>query len=224
MPKILVLDDDLTLNMTMAELLRAEGHVVDQAYLTAEASEFLKQFQYDLLVLDWEVPDGTGLHVIAQFRSNGGLTPILMLTGRSAIEDREKGLDAGADDYLTKPFHERELLARLRALLRRPAMIVNEQLRAGKLVLDTQTRRFSIEGEELKLQPMEYSVLEFFLRNQGPVFSPENIIQRVWGSDTDVSTDAIYSCIKRLRKKLSQQGKDAYIKNVHGVGYQFIAD
>lgn len=224
MPKILVLDDDLTLNMTMAVLLRAEGHVVDQSYSSAEANEFLKQFQYDLLVLDWEVPDGTGLQVIAQFRNNGGLTPILMLTGRSAIEDREKGLDAGADDYLTKPFHERELMARLRALLRRPAMIVNEQLRAGKLALNTQTRRFSVEGEELKLQPMEFSVLEFFLRNQGPVFSPENIIQRVWGSDSDVSLDAIYSCVKRLRKKLSQHGKDAYIKNVHGVGYQFIPD
>ncbi len=224
MAKILLVDDDISLCLTMSTLFSEEGHLVDEAHTVASAWDFLSTYSYDLIVLDWELPDGSGVELIVKIRQSGGLTPLLMLTGRTALDDKERGLDAGADDYLTKPFQERELLARMRALMRRPATLMNEELKVKNISLNTLTRKLLLEGKELKLQPMEFSVLEFFMRNQAAVFSPEEIIQRIWGSDSDVSLDAVYSCIKRLRKKLGGDGKGSIIRNVHGVGYQLIAD
>lgn len=224
MPKLLVADDDAVLVSNMASWLIDEGYLVDKAISAKETIEFIRAFEYDMLLLDWEFPDGAGISIVENYRKNGGLVPIIMLTGRSSLEDKERGLDAGADDYLTKPFHMKEVSARVRALLRRPPLVSTGELKAGTLVLNPVARRVTLDGAEIKLQPMEFSVLEFFMRNPGKVFSPEKIIERVWETTTDVSLHAVYTCIKRLRKKLDRPGSVSVFRTVPGSGYEFCAN
>ena len=222
MAKILVADDHVSLSLSVSDFLKSLDHQIDLAHSADEARSMIGAFPYDLILLDWEFPDGAGLDIITAYRQGGGLTPILMLTGKSSIEDKEKGLDAGADDYLTKPFHIKELGARIRALLRRPPVLAAEELKVGDLVLNTNTRKVYLAGQEVKLQPMETTVLEFFMRNPGQPFSPEAIIQRVWESSTEVSLHAVYSCVKRLRQKLSQPGKESMMRTLRGSGYELV--
>lgn len=222
MAKILLADDDNAFGLNVAEWLKASDYKCDLSLSAEDTSALLKKFDYDLILLDWEFPDGGGIEIISSFRKGGGLTPILMLTGKTAVEDKERGLDAGADDYLTKPFHMKELGARMRALLRRPPIIASEKLKYGTLMLDTEKRCAYFNEEEVKLQPMEFLVLEFFLRNPGRPYSPEKIIERVWDTSTDVSLHAVYSCIKRLRKKLDRPGIDSAFQTVPGLGYELV--
>ncbi len=224
MAKILVADDHVSLSISVSDWLKGSEHQVDMAHSADEARSMIESFQYDLILLDWEFPDGAGLDIITAFRRSGGLTPILMLTGKTAIDDKEKGLDAGADDYVTKPFHLKELGARIRALLRRPPVLSAEELKVGELVLNTSTRKVFLAGQEVKLQPMETTVLEFFMRNPGQPFGPEAIIQRVWESSTEVSLHAVYSCVKRLRQKLAQPGKESMMRTLRGAGYELVAN
>jgi len=155
-----------------------------------------------------------------KFREKGGKTPILMLTARSSIDDRAEGLDSGADDYLPKPFHAKELNARLRALIRRASQATTTVLHIGTLVLDPVARKVEKEGVELKLEPKEFNLLEFMMRNANTVFSAEALIDRVWESETLVSTDAIRTYIKGIRKKVDTDGEPSIIATVHGVGYR----
>lgn len=222
MSKLLVADDDTTLTANMEQWLKDAGYLVDLASTADDASRFISAYDYDLILIDWEFPDGAGIQVIESYRKKGGLAPILMLTGRSSLDDKEKGLDAGADDYLTKPFHMREVCARVRALLRRPQQMLNTELTIGDLKLDAESRRVTLDGQEIKLQPMELSVLEFFMRNPGKVFSPDKIIERVWETSTDVSLHAVYTCIKRLRKKLDRPDKEPIFRTVPGSGYELV--
>lgn len=222
MPKLLLADDDLTLTENMQQWLIDAGYIVDIAGSADEARSFMEAFEYDLVLIDWEFPDGAGINVIESYRKNGGLVPILMLTGRSSLDDKERGLDAGADDYLTKPFHMKEVCARVRALLRRPPHIVSGELEIGDLKLDSQARRVLLAGAEVKLQPMEFSLLELFMRNPGKVYSPEKIIEKVWDTSTDVSLHAVYTCMKRLRKKLDRPGYDSIFRTVPGSGYELV--
>ncbi len=222
MPKLLLADDDETLVSNIADWLKLSDYQVDVTYSVDETVSMMNAFEYDLIMLDWEFPDGAGINIVSNFRGKGGLTPILMLTGKSSIDDKERGLDVGADDYMTKPFHMKELGARIRALLRRPPVVKGDELRVGKLSLKVETRTAYLGQEEIKLQPMEFSVLEFFMRNPGKPFSPEKIIERVWDSSTDVSLHAVYSCMKRLRKKLDKPGFDSMFRTVPGVGYELV--
>lgn len=222
MPKLLVADDDLALTANMQQWLVDDGYLVDLAGTASEAVSFMDAYEYDLIMIDWEFPDGAGINVIENYRKKGGLVPILMLTGRTSLDDKERGLDAGADDYLTKPFHMKEVCARVRALLRRPPQIVSGDIQIGDLKLDPQARRVTLAGEEVKLQPMEFSVLELFMRNPGKVFSPEKIIEKVWDTTTDVSLHAVYTCMKRLRKKLDRPDHDPIFRTVPGSGYELV--
>lgn len=223
MAKLLLADDDASLATNIAEWLKSADHHVDVTYTVEETSSMIDAFEYDLIVLDWEFPDGAGINILASFRKKGGLTPILILTGKSSVQDKEKGLDAGADDYLTKPFHMQELGARVRALLRRPRVIVGDELKIGELSLNTASRRVYLAAQEIKLQPMEVSVLEFFMRNPGKPYSPEKIIERVWETTTEVSLQAVYSCIKRLRRKLDRPGSESIFRTVPGTGYELVS-
>ena len=161
-----------------------------------------------------------GVEICKHFRETGGKTPILLLTAKSQITDKETGLDAGADDYLTKPFHLKELSARVRALLRRQIQSGNSTLKAGNVVVDTLSHKVTVGGNEVHLVPKEYSLLEFFLRHPNQVFSAEALIDRVWTSDTLASAETIRTYIKLLRKKLGNDEKAGLIKTVHGVGYK----
>jgi DNA-binding response OmpR family regulator len=203
--------------------LTHERHNVECVVDGAQALERLQYYKYDVVILDLMLPDVSGVEVCKKFRADGGRTPILMLTGRNQISDKEQGLDAGADDYLTKPFEPRELSARLRALLRRSPEMVSNSMQAGNLVLEMEKRRVTQNGAVIQLLPLEFALLEFLMRHPGQVFSPEALLDRVWGSKSDASIDALRTYIKTLRKKIQAEGEPALIRTVHGVGYKFEA-
>jgi two-component system response regulator PhoP len=220
MAKILLAEDDEALAVTIKNWLEFERNIVEAVTDGASAFENLTAFEYDVAILDWDLPNMTGVQVCQKYRARGGSTPIILLTGKNTVQDKEEGLDAGADDYLTKPFHPKELAARLRAMIRRATNFAPDVVSAGPLTLDREKRLVHMNGEPVHLQPMEYTLLEFFMKNPNQVFSPETLLQRVWDASSDVSLDAIYTCIRRLRKKLDKNKTgESIIRTVHGVGY-----
>ncbi len=223
MTKILLVEDDQNLLTTIKEWLEFEHHIVEAVDNGLSGLELLGSYKYDLIILDWELPKLSGLELCRAFREKGGQAPVLFLTGRGTIPDKEAGFDAGADDYLTKPFHMKELSARVKALLRRPAAFVDQVLKAGNLVLDRSTYQVTRSGEEVYLARMEFALLEFFMRHPNKVFSPEAILERVWSAESDRSPETLRTCLKKLRNKIDTQGQPSMIKNLHGVGYKFEA-
>ncbi len=220
MAKILLAEDDTALAATIRDWLEFEKNAVEAVTDGASAFENLMAFEYDVAILDWDLPKMTGVEVCQKFRARGGNTPIILLTGKNTIQDKEEGLDAGADDYLTKPFHPKELAARLRAMIRRATNFAPDVVTAGPLTIDKEKRLVYMNGVAVHLQPMEYTLLEFFMKNPNQVFSAETLLQKLWDASSDVSLDAIYTCIRRLRKKLDKDKKDeSIIRTVHGVGY-----
>lgn len=223
MAKLLLVEDDRDLAATIVSWFEAEHHTVVCAYDGEEGQERLDFEQYDVIVLDWDLPHISGIDLLKKFRSKGGNTPVIMLTGKGAIAEKEQGLDGGADDYLTKPFSLKELAARVRALLRRPAQVTSNVLEVGDLQLDP-TKYRVVKGEkEIKMLPRDFALLEFFMRNVDVVFSAEALIKRVWEDDTDVTQDALRTSIKRLRKSLDDQDDESrsIIENIPRVGYRF---
>lgn len=222
MPKILLVEDDKSLAETIAESLEREGHKVSALGDGAEGLEHLLWSGYDLAVLDWQLPNLTGVDITRTYRSKGGQIPILMLTGMSSIENKEAGFDSGADDYLTKPFLMRELVARVKVLLRRPATLAEEVWQIGAFTIDTRSRSVKKDGNEIHLQPIEFSLLEFFLKNSNQTLSPDTLLRRVWSTESDATVDSVYTCINRLRRKLDQSNKEALIRTVRGAGYKLL--
>lgn len=220
MPKILFLEDEKALADIVLDVLTAQDYMVDHIGLTSEARLRMKMYQYDLIILDVNLPDGNGVDVCRDYRLSGGLTPVLMLTGRNKIQEKALGLDAGADDYLTKPFHVDELSARVRALLRRPVSFVGDCLKFADLELNPGTHRVNKAGVEIQLLPKEFTLLEFLMRHQGQVFSAEALIERLWPTDSEASPDAIRIYITRLRNKIDQKGAQSMISTMRGVGYR----
>ncbi|MBX9690520.1 MAG: response regulator transcription factor [Candidatus Obscuribacterales bacterium] len=221
MPKILVIEDDAGLNRMIREWLSFERNEVDYAENGKSGLEKLQCYEYDCVILDWELPEMSGIEVLQKFRSMGRPTPVLMLTGKSTISDKEQGFDSGADDYLTKPFHMKELSARLRALMRRVSINVSNVVEAKGIRLDSVSFRVKRGEEDIQLLPKEFALLEFLMRHADQVFSAETLLNRVWSADSDATIDAITTCIKRIRKKIDREGSPSVIKTVHGVGYKF---
>ncbi len=221
MAKILVVEDDAELSFTIENWLLLEEHVVEAVADGNEAVERLKYYKYDLLILDWQLPGLDGIEILNRYRSSGGAIPVIMLTGKDAIEDKESGLDAGADDYLTKPFHVKELSARIRALLRRPAAMPANVLVAGELCIDSAAHKVFRGQEEIHLHPKEFSLLEFLVKHPGRVFSPESLIDHIWSSYSDTSPTNIRAYIAKLRSKIDAEDKPSVIVTVHGVGYKY---
>jgi len=225
MPKLLLIDDDVPLLTAVADSLKTQHFTVDTACDGTKAQGMLRETTYDLIVVDWGIPGLSGLDLCKWFRGRGGTTPMLMLTGKADIEDKETGFNAGVDDYLTKPFDVKELALRLNALLRRGGVVVPTRvLQLGNLSVDPSTHRAMVEGKDLELTPKEFDILEFFIRHQNQVFSLENLIDRLWKSGAEVSTETVRVFIRRLRDKLEKHGCGALIKNVHGVGYKLSSD
>ncbi len=221
MAKVLLVEDDRNLLNTISTWLKMESYLVETAENGSDAVDLLRAYSYDVIILDIELPRLSGLEVCKQFRAMGGSSAVLMLTNKSTIVDKETGFGVGADDYLTKPFHLKELSARLKALLRRSQTLLPDVLKAGTLELDPRSRKLSREGTEIHLPKMEFALLEFFMRYPGQVFSGEALLERVWTSESERSSDTIRSCIKKLRNKIDVDGEPSLIKNVHGVGYKF---
>jgi DNA-binding response OmpR family regulator len=217
--KILLVEDDPDLTSLIANILHVERHTVETVVNGDEALGRLKMFKYELVILDWMLPGLTGMDICTEFRGKGGNTPILMLTSKSTPEEKEKALDGGADDYLTKPFHPKELMARIRALLRRPQTVNAKILQIGDVVLDSKTMKVFKKDEEIHLLPKEFSLLELFLRYPNQVFSGDALLDRVWASESAASVDTVRTYIKTLRKKIDSDSGTSLIRTVHGVGY-----
>lgn len=217
MAKIIVIEDNFDLANMVKTFLIFEHHTVETIGNGAEACDHLKSFEYDLIILDWELPELSGIEILKYYRQRGGAAPVLMLTGKDEITDKEKGLDEGADDYLTKPFHMKELGARVRALLRRPAAVKDNLLRAKNISMDTAKYRVLKDEQPISLVPKEFQLLEFMMRHPNQVFSPEALLNRVWPAESESTAEALRTTMKRLRKKLDPDGE--ILKTVHGVGY-----
>lgn len=217
--RILVVDDDLAVSRSIDRALRLEGYEVVTVPSGGQALEALALTPPDALVLDLQLPDIDGLQVCRRMRSAGDDTPVLMLTARQEIDDRVQGLDAGADDYLVKPFALAELLARLRALLRRRFEGEGGLLRVGDLTLDLSTRQGHRGQRAFTLTRIEFDLLEMFLRHPRQVLAREVLLHQVWGFDFDSGTNSLAVYVGYLRRKLEEGGEPRCIHTVRGVGY-----
>lgn len=224
MSRILVVEDEEGLSGAIQEWLQDECYVVTVESDGQEALKKLENGTYELVLLDWMLPSLSGLKICQSFRAAGGSTPILMITAKSTLSAKEEGLDSGADDYLTKPFSMRELSARVRALLRRPKTRPEMVIEAGGIRLDRKSLRVMKGNVPIKLLPKEFILLEVLMRHCGVVLSTEELIDHVWGSNSDIAPDTVRSHVKSLRKKVDSPELPSIIKTVHGMGYKIEAD
>lgn len=226
MSKILVVDDDLELTTIIAGYLSRQNHKVETACDGRSALDILAVSGFDVIVLDVDMPDISGIQVCTQLRDSGTRTPIIMLTGRASISDKTQGLDCGADDYLTKPFSLSELYSRVNALIRRYSSTYTTTLKCTDIVLDFANHTVTKAGVLVHLLPIDFALLEFFMRHPLQTFSKEVLISRVWDSDTEATDDAIRSSIKRLRQKLDNGADEesSIIETQRRVGYRFVGE
>jgi two-component system response regulator MprA len=218
--QILVVDDDPSLRSALDRALKLEGYQVAFAHDGRQALQMMTGAAQDAVILDLGLPLMDGVEVCRRVRERGDRTPVLMLTARDAVSDRVEGLDAGADDYLVKPFALDELLARLRALLRRTVATSEESiLKFADVVLDLQTVQVHRAGRELELTRTEFRLLELFMHNPRVVITRSRIFEQVWGYDFGASSNALEVYISYLRRKLEAEGEPRLIHTVRGVGY-----
>lgn len=217
--RILVVEDEVKIARSLEKGLTSEGYVVDIAYDGDTAETLAEAGNYDLVLLDWMIPgkhDGPGL--VHLWRGKGEQAPILMLTARTTIGDRVEGLDAGADDYLPKPFSFDELLARVRALLRRPKEHGGNTLESGLLVLDVVAKTVTVKGEPVHLTAKEFQLVEYLLRHKGEVISKDQLLDHVWDDEERVQHNTVETFIANVRKKVGSG--DSIIQTVRGYGYK----
>jgi len=217
--RLLLVEDNEHLAGAVAQHLTSAGFAVDRVGLVAEASAALATVRYDAIVLDLGLPDGDGLRILETARSRGEGVPILILTARDGLENRIKGLNSGADDYLLKPFAMGELVARLKALLRRPGAVLGNLLEAGNLTFDTGHRAVDVDGQPLILGRRELALLELLLRHAGRVIAKGALKQGLYGFDEPATPNSVETQMSRLRKKLDAAGVTFTIHTLRGVGY-----
>ena len=218
--RILLVEDDMAIAQSLKEGLEDEAYAVDVAHDGDEGYRTAMADEYDVIILDVMLPEMNGYEVCRALRKDGNQTPILMLTARDAERDIVEGLDMGADDYLAKPFSFEVLLARLRALLRRPNEKLEEVLRVGDLTLDPSLKKVTRASQEINLTAKEYGVLEYLIRNTGKVLSKEQIISHVWDFDADVLPNNVELFIMFLRRKIDKSFDSKLIHTVPGFGYK----
>ena len=219
--RILVVEDSKDLNRLIVKALTKAGHSVDGCFDGQEALDYLAGAEYDGMVLDVMMPRMDGRQLLAKLRAEGSSLPVLLLTARDAVEDRVAGLDAGADDYLVKPFAFEELLARIRAMTRKHAGSRTGLLQVGDLTLDTRSRTAERAGRPIPLLPKEYSILEHMMRHPGAVLSREQLEDRIWNYEKAGSSNNIDGYMSRLRKKIDPEGDEAtrMLHTLRGAGW-----
>lgn len=222
------MDDEVEMADPLSRVLAREGYEVDVAYDGDRGNQLAQQIHYDLLILDWMLPHQSGLQICQQLRSHGNATPVLFLTAKDTVDDRVLGLDAGADDYLVKPFELRELLARVRALLRRPVALdptsemASQRLQVGDLELDSGNQLAYRQGREIDLSEKEVQLLEYLMRHPNQLLTHDQIHQHLWGDSAEKPTsNALAAQIRLLRRKIETDGEPPLINTVYGKGYRF---
>ena len=225
--RILLVEDELDLGAALERSLKREKYVVDWVTDGTEAWQFLENSwtQYTLAIFDWLVPGLSGIELCQRLRAKQNPLPVLMLTARDRMEDRVMGLDAGADDYLIKPFGMAELLARLRALQRRSPQLQPPQLQVSNLVLDYNTSTISVftlerEPQKIPLTAKEFQLLEYFMQHPNQILSREQIIGRIWQAEADFNSNVVAAQMRLLRRKLTEYGYNHLIETIYGMGYK----
>ncbi len=214
--RILVVEDDKDLNRQLVEALTEAGYVVDTAY-DGEEGHFLGDTEpYDAVILDIGLPEMDGISVLEAWRREKRKMPVLILTARDRWSDKVSGIDAGADDYVTKPFHVEEVLARIRALIRRSVGIASSEIEIGPIRLDTKLSRVSVDGKNIKLTALEFRLLSYIMHHQGKVVSRTELVEHLYDQDFDRDSNTIEVFVGRLRKKLATD----LIETVRGLGYR----
>lgn len=217
--RILVAEDERNLNDIIVKELKQNHYTVDACYDGISALDYIRFAEYDAIILDIMMPGKNGIEVVKQIRKESSRTPVLFLTARDSIEDRVAGLDAGADDYLVKPFALDELLARIRVMLRRTSGHVNNCFTVANLKVDCDARTVFRDDAEIALSSKEFAVLEYLIRNQGIVLSREKIEQHIWNYDYEGGTNVVNVYIRYLRKKIDDNYDPKLIHTIRGTGY-----
>ena len=219
--RILIVEDEESLALRIKNLLESEKYHAETAFNGEDGLELALTEEYDLLILDILLPKINGLQILEELRKEGLKVPVLLLTAKDQIEDKVKGLDLGADDYLTKPFAVPELVARVRSLLRRKSEVKSSSISIGDVEIDTSTHEVKVKNREVSLTGKEYSILEFLFYNKNRVLSRLSIAEHVWGDNFDIftMTNFVDVHIKNLRKKISQATSQNLIETIRGVGY-----
>jgi DNA-binding response OmpR family regulator len=218
--RILAIEDETRLADLLRRGLVEEGYAVDIAFSGEEGEEFIESIPYDLIVLDIILPGKDGISICRDLRKKGIKTPVLMLTARDSLDDKVKGLDSGADDYLVKPFAFQELYARVRALLRREDGLLPQQLTIGDLTMDCGSRRVKRGDNVIALTSKEYAILEYLMRHPDTVVTRIMLEQHVWDLSLDSSSNLVDVYISRLRRKIGDGEPDSLIRTIKGVGYR----
>ncbi|WP_027414965.1 response regulator transcription factor [Aneurinibacillus terranovensis] len=222
---VLLAEDDRKLGKLISHMLKKEKHVVDWLTTGEDVYDYAVGTAYDLLILDWMMPQEDGVSICHRLRRDGYQGAILLLTARDALDDRVKGLDAGADDYIVKPFEFAELFARMRALTRRSQTpIQDDVIQLDNLVIRCTEHTIHRNGEEIQLTPREYQLFELLARNRGQIIRRDVILERIWGYDAEVTSNALDALVRLLRKKIDRPGERKLIQNVRGIGYKVEAD
>jgi len=219
MAKILLVDDDEELREALSDNLSTQGYLTETCGCGEDAMQLLKNFQYDLIVLDWSLPGMSGDEVCRIFRRNGGQTPVIFLTGRGEIQFLETGLEAGADDFMTKPFDVRELTARIKTMLKRRTGAYSVELSVRDLILNVENRSIQVGPKVIPLRTKEIALLEFLMRNTDRVYSAQQLLEAVWPADAEVTTGSVRSWMNLLRQKLAEAGRPDLIETVIRSGY-----
>jgi DNA-binding response OmpR family regulator len=221
--KILIIEDNRELSRNIQDFLQPEGYVCETSYTATEAREKLEKFQYDFVLLDIMLPDGNGLHLLDYIRTEKISCSILIISAKNALDDKVAGLNMGADDYITKPFHLPELNARLKAIYRRKQLDGDPVVNFNEIKVNTVTFETKVNNILLELTRKEYDLLLYFLINKNRVLTRQSIAEHLWGDYTDnfSNFDFVYQHVKNLRKKISAANGTDYIGTVYGLGYKF---
>lgn len=222
--RLLLAEDEKSLSRALTRILESSHYSVDAAYNGEEALDFLDVSSYDAVILDLMMPKADGLTVLRTLRERNDLTPVLILTARSEVDDKVLGLDSGANDYLTKPFDPKELLARIRAITRVQTKNPSSVLQLGNVTLDRTNYELACGENSIRLANKEFQLMELLMSNPGQVLSTEQIFERIWGLDSDAETSIIWVYISYLRRKFKALGANVLIKATRNVGYSLVVE
>jgi DNA-binding response OmpR family regulator len=220
--KLLLAEDEVELNQALAAVLKHNNYSVDCVYDGEEALDYLEMSEYDGVILDIMMPKKNGLDVLRTIRAKKNQVPVLLLTAKSEIDDKVAGLDAGADDYLAKPFVMKELLARVRAITRRQSSMTDNVLTFENISLDRSVFEMCVGKEKIRLANKDFQMMEMLMANPGQVISTDRFMEKIWGYDSDTEINVVWVYISNLRKKLASLGANAEIKAVRNQGYSLI--